>query len=104
MRSDGVIDGDTTQEITSKRAGMVAVTLRGGSLLNGGERVGWRGGPQLGQTLGAVILILSAEVLFLVRAALCFALARLRVFAPLGVLVVGARAVYWRMPPKVCGR
>jgi hypothetical protein len=45
MRGNGVVDGDPAQEIAPKGSGLVAVELRGGSLLNGGERTGWCGGP-----------------------------------------------------------
>ena len=92
MRGDGVVNGDTAQEIAPKGVRMVAVKLRRGGLLHGGECVGRRGGPQLSQALRTVALVLLAEVFFLLRSAPFFALARYSVFALLGVLVVGARA------------
>jgi hypothetical protein len=92
VRGDGVVDGDTAQEIAPKGVGVIPVELRGGGLFNGGEGVGGRGGPQLGQARGAIVLIRAAEVLFLLRLALCFARTRRRGGALLGVLVVGVRA------------
>ena len=45
------------------------VELRGGGLLNRGEDVGRRGGPQLGQARGALVLVLAAQVLVRLGAA-----------------------------------
>jgi len=88
MRRDGVIDGILAQEIAPKGAGMVAVELRGSGLLNRGECVGRRGGPQLGQARGALVLILAAEVLVLLRSAPLFTLARRSGHALLGLLIL----------------
>ena len=91
MSSDDVVDGDTAQEIAPKGGGMVAVKLPGGGLLNGGEGVGRRGGPELGQARGAIVLILAAEVLFFLRSAPLLARALLLGGALLGLRIVSAR-------------
>ena len=88
MRGDGGLDGIPAQGVAPKGVGVVPREVRGGGLLNGREGVGRCGGPQLGQARGAVVFVLPAELFFLLRSAPLFA---------------RARAVYWRMPPKVCG-
>ena len=91
MRGDGVIDGIPAQEIAPKGVRLDAVKVRGGGLLNRGEDVGRRGGPQLGQARGAVVFVLSCELLCLVRAAPCFALALRGRRALLSLRIVSAR-------------
>lgn len=52
MRDDGGLDGIPAQGVAPKGVGVVPLEVRGGGLLNRGEDVGRRGGPQLGQARG----------------------------------------------------